>query len=112
MTTIREDDFSVALINTFYVKPEKADELVKLLTKATDEVMRHQPGFISANLHISLDKTRVVNYAQWRSKEDFERMQQNPDAKPHMKQAAELAERFEPILYSVVHVDNRAHKAE
>ena len=38
MTTIREDDFSVALINTFYVKPEKADELIKLLTKATDEV--------------------------------------------------------------------------
>jgi quinol monooxygenase YgiN len=74
MTTIREDDFSVALINTFYVKPEKADELVQILTKATDEVMRHQPGFISANLHISFDKTRVVNYAQWRSKEDFERM--------------------------------------
>ena len=74
MTTIREDDVSVALINTFFVKPENAEELVELLTKATDEVMRHQPGFISANLHISLDKTRVVNYAQWRSKEDFERI--------------------------------------
>jgi quinol monooxygenase YgiN len=108
MSTIREDDFSVALINTFYVKPDKADELVAMLTKATDEVMRRQPGFISANLHISFDKTRVVNYAQWRSKEDFERMQSNPDAKPHMKQAADLAERFEPILYSVVRVDDRA----
>jgi quinol monooxygenase YgiN len=112
MTTIREDDFSVALINTFYVKPEKADELVQLLTKATDEVMRHQPGFISANLHISLDKTRVVNYAQWRSKEDFERMLQNPDAKPHMKQAAELAESFEPVLYTVACVDDRSAKVE
>jgi quinol monooxygenase YgiN len=108
MTTIREDDFSIALINTFYVNPEKAEDLVEMLTKATDEVMRHQPGFISANLHISLDKTRVVNYAQWRSKEDFERMQSNPEAKPHMKQAAELAERFEPVLYKVAHVDNRA----
>ena len=112
MTTIREDDFSVALINTFYVKPEKADELVQLLTKATDEVMRHQPGFISANLHISLDKTRVVNYAQWRSKEDFERMLQNPDAKPHMKQAAELAESFDPVLYTVARVDDRSAKVE
>jgi quinol monooxygenase YgiN len=79
-----------------------------VLIKATDDVMRHQPGFISANLHISLDKTRILNYAQWRSKEDFERMLQNPDAKPHMKQAAELAERFDPMLYTVVHVDNRA----
>ena len=112
MTTIREDDFSVALINTFYVKPEKADELVQLLTKATDEVMRHQPGFISANLHISFDKTRVVNYAQWRSKEDFERMLQNPDAKPHMKQAAELAESFDPVLYTVARVDDRSAKVE
>jgi quinol monooxygenase YgiN len=112
MTTIREDDFSVALINTFYVKPEKAEELVQLLTKATDDVMRHQPGFISANLHISFDKTRVVNYAQWRSKEDFERMQANPDAKPHMKQAAERADRFDPVLYTVAHVDNRSDKVE
>jgi hypothetical protein len=23
------------------------------------------PGFISANLHTSLDGTRVINYAQW-----------------------------------------------
>jgi quinol monooxygenase YgiN len=108
MTTLRENDFSVVLIDTFFVKPGKTDELLQVLIKATDDVMRHQPGFISANLHISLDKTRILNYAQWRSKEDFERMQQNPDAKPHMKQAAELAERFDPMLYTVVHVDNRA----
>jgi hypothetical protein len=25
--------------------------------------MRHRPGFISANIHASLDGTRVVNYA-------------------------------------------------
>jgi quinol monooxygenase YgiN len=110
MTTLRENDFSVALINTFFVKPGKAEELLQVLITATDEVMRHQPGFISANLHISLDKTRVVNYAQWRSKEDFERMQSNPDARPHMKQAAALAERFDPVLYMVAHVDNRASK--
>jgi quinol monooxygenase YgiN len=79
MTTIRERDFFVALINTFYVKPEKADELLAVLIKATDDVVRHQPGFISANLHTSLDKTRVLNYARRRSKEDFEAMPQNPE---------------------------------
>jgi quinol monooxygenase YgiN len=109
MTTVRENDFSVVLINTFFVKPGKTDELLQVLIKATDDVMRHQPGFISANLHISLDKSRVANYAQWRSKEDFERMQENPDVKPHMKLAAELAERFDPMLYTVAHVDNRAN---
>jgi hypothetical protein len=38
------------LINTFFVKPDKAEELVKLLVRATAEIMRHQDGFISANL--------------------------------------------------------------
>lgn len=31
--------------------------------------MRHIDGFVSANIHASLDGTRAVNYAQWRSEE-------------------------------------------
>lgn len=97
IATIRANDSSIALINTFFVAPERADELMQLLIEATDTAMRHQPGFISANLHLSLDKKRIVNYAQWRSKEDFEAMQSNPAAKPHMQKAASIAERFEPV---------------
>jgi heme-degrading monooxygenase HmoA len=69
-------------------------------------VMRKQPGFISANLHKSLDGKRIVNDAQWRSREDFEAMQKNSEAEPHMEKAAEIAERFEPVLYTVAHVDD------
>lgn len=32
---------------------------------ATDEVLRHLPGFVSANVHRGLDGTTVVNYGQW-----------------------------------------------
>ena len=63
--------------------------------------MRKQPGFISANIHRSLDGTKVANYAQWRSKADLEAMQKNPEAGVHMKEAAALADSFEPILYEV-----------
>ena len=63
--------------------------------------MKRQPGFISANIHRSLDGTRVANYAQWRSKADFEAMQKNPEANIHMKQATALAEGIEPIIYEV-----------
>ena len=62
-------------------------------------------------MYIRLDKKRIVNYAQWRSKEDFDTMQSNPDARPHMEQAAKIAERFDPVLYTVAHVDDRANKA-
>jgi heme-degrading monooxygenase HmoA len=106
MTTIRTDNSSITLINTFFVSPERADDLVQVLTEATKAVMRRQPGFISANLRVSLDRQRVVNYAQWRSKSDFEAMQSNPEVAPRMKRAAEIAERFDPVLYAVKYVDD------
>ena len=92
---------SVTLINTFTDSPDKQGELVALLDRATEEVMRTLPGYISADLHRSLDGKRVVNFAQWRSKADFVGMLKRPEAGVHMKQAAQLAERFEPVLYEV-----------
>ena len=89
------------LINVFTVQPEKARELADLLTAATEDVMQHIDGFISANIHLSTDGTRVVNYAQWRSAEAFQAMQQNPTAREHMVKCAEVADGFEPHLYTV-----------
>jgi len=43
MATIRSDDSSIVLINTFFVAPERADELMQLLIEATETAMRHQP---------------------------------------------------------------------
>ena len=97
MPTISKNAAGLTLINTFKVAPEKQQALIDLLDRATEIVMRKQPGFISANIHRSLDGTKVANYAQWRSKADFEAMQTNPEAGIHMKEAAALAEGFEPI---------------
>lgn len=100
MSTIKKDPSILTLINVFTVAPEKQQELVDLLVEATEKTMRHLPGFISANIHRSLDGKKVVNYAQWKSKADFEAMRSNPQAGPHMKAAAALAE-FDPILCEV-----------
>jgi quinol monooxygenase YgiN len=96
----------VTLINVFTVQPERQQQLLDLLTEATEAVMRHQPGFISANLHRSLDGLRVTNYAQWRSRGDYEAMLRRPEAQAHMRQAAEIAETFEPHLYDVVFAES------
>lgn len=104
MTTLDPNDNYVTLINTFQVKPEYADKLTELLYHAS-EVMRNVPGFISANLHISEDKTRVVNYAQWRDKSDLEAMYRNSEAQPHLKSAADLAESYDPVLYTLRYSD-------
>src|SRR3954470_21554250 len=104
-STIRTGAEILTLINVFSVAPDQQHELANLLIEATAHAMRHLPGFISANIHTSLDGRHVVNYAQWRSRDAFEAMLRNPDARPHMTRAAALAS-FEPILCEVAHVDH------
>lgn len=109
MPTITAHADHATLINVFTVQPERAQQLADLLAAATEEVMRHVDGFISANIHVSTDGIRVVNYAQWRSAEAFQAMLQNPEARPHMAACAELADGYEPHLYTVdsVHTADR-----
>ena len=101
MTTITAHSDHATLVNVFTVEPERARQLADLLTAATDEVMQHVDGFISANIHLSTDGTRVVNYAQWRSAGAFEAMLQDPTARQHMAKCAELAVSFDPHIYTV-----------
>src|SRR5215217_8013689 len=105
MATIAKHNDVVTLINVFTVAPHEQQRLVEVLVDATQAVMRKQPGFVSANIHRSLDGRRVTNYAQWRSQEAFEAMLQNQEATEHMGEAAKIAERFEPHLYEVSFVD-------
>jgi antibiotic biosynthesis monooxygenase (ABM) superfamily enzyme len=63
MATIAKDNDVVTLINVFTVEPGHQQRLVDVLVEATEAVMSKQPGFIAANIHRSLDGTRVTNYA-------------------------------------------------
>lgn len=107
-TRIAPDQHLVTLINVFVVQPERQQRLIEVLLEGTAAVMRHQPGFVSANIHRGLDGRRVTNYAQWRRRQDFEAMLQNPEAQDHMRQAAEIADSFEPYLYDVAFTDSVA----
>jgi quinol monooxygenase YgiN len=100
-TTLDPKDGYLTFINTFTVDPDNSELLVQALRKATEEIFRHQPGFVSANLHLSRDKRRVLNYAQWRSKEDYIAMSKKPEIQAHMKQAAALAISFDPVDYDL-----------
>ena len=107
MTTIEQNSGYATLINVFTVDPDRAAELAALLHTATDDVMRHRPGFRSANIHLSTDGTRVVNYAQWDSVEAYRAMLEDPTTQQHMREAAALAISFDPHLYTVESVHER-----
>ena len=106
-TTIEQHPPYATLINVFVVNPDRAGELADLLRDATEQTMRYVPGFISANLHVSIDGTRVVNYAQWESAEAMQDMLADPAAREHMSKAAGLASGFDPHLYTVESVHER-----
>jgi quinol monooxygenase YgiN len=107
MTTIEQNSGYATLINVFTVDPDRAAELAGLLHTATDDVMRHRHGFRSANIHLSTDGTRVVNYAQWDSAEAYRAMLEDPTTQQHMREAAALAISFDPHLYTVESVHER-----
>lgn len=107
MTTISTDARLATLVNVFTVRPDQQKALVEVLERATEEVIRHVPGFVSANIHASVDGVRVVNYAQWESEDAFRAMLENPVTQDHLREAAAIADGYEPHLYDVASVHHR-----
>jgi quinol monooxygenase YgiN len=100
MTTHPLQNESVTLINVFTVDPHNQERLIELLTRATETSVRHAPGFISANLHRSIDGTKVTMVAQWRSAEDYQAMRNDPAPLPFLQEALTIA-KFDPGMYRV-----------
>jgi quinol monooxygenase YgiN len=91
MTRIATDQDAVTVINVFRVAPENQQAVLDLLAEATAQTMRHLAGYVSANVHRSLDGTKVVNYAQRRSREDFRGHVVEPGGPRHMAPITQLA---------------------
>jgi hypothetical protein len=92
MTIISRDNDVYTLINVFTVAPDKQQQLVDTLIETTERVIKRIPGFVSASFHKSLDGTRVVNYAQWKNREAFERVMQNAEARKRMVLAQQIGQ--------------------
>lgn len=91
----------LTLINVYEVEREKQADLASVLLENTESTIRHQPGFLSVCIHSSLDGGKVVNYAQWVSKEHFETFMKKPETQEQLKRFAGLAKSVSPSLYKV-----------
>ena len=64
-------------MNKFKVAPQKVEEFLKVFAKAT-EIMKQQPGFISAQLHRGIaESCTFINYAVWESTSQFKQALNN-----------------------------------
>ncbi len=102
-TTIIATGQVITLVNVFTVEPSQQDRLVEAWQRSTDEVIRHLPGFVSANIHRGLDGTTVVNYAQWESVQAFNGMLADPEAREWLRQLSRIGTPA-PVLCEVVSV--------
>jgi quinol monooxygenase YgiN len=78
MPTIAKSNEVVTVIFVFAVEPERQQELIDMMIDALETTTKHQPGFVSASFHKSLDGVRVFNYAQWRTQAEYEAFAQSP----------------------------------
>lgn len=65
-------------------------------------IAKHQPGFVSANLHRSLDGLKVANYAQWANETALENFRQLPNVQARVAPLQELVEEMDSHLYEIV----------
>jgi quinol monooxygenase YgiN len=62
----------LTVVNVLIPKPEEQEKVISLLQKGMNDTIEHQPGFISANIHKSLDSNHVLVYAQWANRESVQ----------------------------------------
>ena len=104
MTTIASDFQGQTVITTFERTPGTCADLLDELRAAYAEFIRHQPGFISASLHVNDAQTRIANYSQWTRREDFQAMLRTPEMRDRTRRFAALCRGFEPVMYDVAAV--------
>ena len=92
------------LITVHHCTPENQPQLTALLVDAANSIYRHLPGFVSASVHRSLDGVRVTNYAQWRTRADFEAVRGNTAVAPFIEQVRALISDADAHLYEVAAV--------
>ncbi|MGY4688838.1 antibiotic biosynthesis monooxygenase family protein [Salibacterium sp. K-3] len=77
MPNINENQlFTVMAV--FKVDPQQQQELIDGLADQVDKHIKNCTGFISASFHASHDGRKVVNYAQWLSKDAWKESSHSP----------------------------------
>ena len=72
MPTISENRFFTVIIE-WEVLPERQLALIDGVAHEVEQHFKRYAGFVSASFHASEGGRRVINYGQWRSKEDWSR---------------------------------------
>ncbi|MEM9908919.1 MAG: antibiotic biosynthesis monooxygenase [Cyanobacteria bacterium P01_D01_bin.44] len=101
MAMLDLENHLVTVIVLFKVKEGQQAALLEQIKKVL-AIAKQQPGFVSSNLHRSLDGLKVANYAQWESETALEHFRQLPEAQALVAPLKDLAEEMDSHQYEIV----------
>lgn len=101
MTTLDLENQLVTVIILFKVKDGQQAAVIEKV-KELFQVAKKQPGFVSANLHRSLDGLKVANYAQWKNEAALETFRNLPETQALAAPLQDLVEEVDSHLYEIV----------
>lgn len=113
MTTIEQGKELCTVMNTFTVSPENLQRFLDLMVEFNEAVVSKQAGYVSTNLHLSADRTHVVNYTQWRSREHFAAVflgDVSAEVRAYFQKIRQVAEPH-PRFYDEVYYSHRTDRA-
>ena len=104
MPEISESSPLVTQITNVRLRPDTQQEVIGLMTERA-RFMATQLGFVSVSLHRSKDGNHLINYIQWKDREQLKAAHHAPAFRNKWPRFGELVREAEPDLYEVVHVE-------
>lgn len=101
MPEISRDAQMQTVITTFEMTPGTCQDLLEELKEAYAAFISKQKGFIAAGLHVNDAQTRIANYSQWQTREDFLAMLRSDEMRKRNRRIHDLCRSFEPVMYDV-----------
>ncbi len=106
MPVIKKDADLQTVITTYEVTPGTCQDLMEELKSACNVYISKQPGFIGAAMHVNDAQTRIANYAQWKTRDDFMSVLRSDAMREYNRKFNELSKSFAPVMYDVVMVSD------
>ncbi|MFU1478399.1 antibiotic biosynthesis monooxygenase family protein [Roseovarius sp. C7] len=98
---VSQDAKVQTVITTYEVTPGTYLDLLEELRKAFDGFIRVQDGFVAGAVHTNDAQTRIANYTQWQTREQFLNVLRSEEMRRMNRKFSELSKGFEPVLYEV-----------
>ena len=82
--------------------PGQQEEALAVMAQRA-EFMARQPGFISIQLHRSLDGKRIINFIQWKNLGLLHAAHESPEFRKEWTRFDRLTDQIDPHLYQTTH---------